>query len=147
MIKKVQIILFLMLLFISIGVVGASDANDTGIVCDEINEDNLCEVEVNSNHTLQASSHTVNNDNYNQYFDLNGNLVASTVNDGDTINLDGGFASKSFIFNNKINIVGTSTVDLKNSMITLKSGASGSTISNLKITNTNDETYGIFFWT
>lgn len=144
MIKKVQVILFLTLLFISIGVVCASDTNDTNIVCDEINHDSLCEVDVNSNHTLQASSHTVNNDNYNQYFDLNGNLVASTVNDGDTINLDGGFASKSFIFNNKINIVGTSTVDLKNSMITLKSGASGSTISNLKITNTNDETYGIF---
>ena len=142
MIKKINIFLVLLLLFISIGAVSAvddgnlTDLSSNGAIVDELS--------VDDSSVISTNSHTVSLDNYYQYFDLNGNLVSSDVSEGDTINLDGSFSGVTFSFDKPLNIVGTSTIDLKNSMIKLSSGASGSSITNLKIANTNDETYGIF---
>ena len=103
------------------------------------------EADVNSTDEVSLSAHTISDSNYNQYFDVkNGNLVSSNVKDGDSINLEGNFTGKSFVFTKKVNIIGTSSNSMKNSMITLLAGASGSTVSNLNIENTNAETYGIF---
>ena len=153
MLKKINIFLVLLLLLVSITAVSAVDDNGTEIISNdaqdtvEVSDDNIISVEntaLNDSQNLKAASHVITNDNYNNYFDSNGNLISSSVNDGDTINLDGSFSSKSFVFNKKINIVGTSSNSMKNSIITLLSGASGSTILNLNIQNTKDEAYGIF---
>ena len=157
--KKINICLVLLLLLVSIGAVSAvENLNETNAVSNEAIYDAVeVSSDVNINHNsndvltvedsqnqLESSSHTINDANYNQYFDLKGNLVSSKVNEGDTINLDGNFSSKNFIFNKKINVVGTSSNNMKNSMISLLSGASGSSISHLNIANTKAETYGIF---
>ena len=157
--KKINICLVLLLLLVSIGAVSAvENLNETNAVGNGAIYDTVeVSSDVNTNHNsndvltvedsqnqLESSSHTINDANYNQYFDLKGNLVSSKVNEGDTINLDGNFSSKNFIFNKKINVVGTSSNNMKNSMISLLSGASGSSISNLNIANTKAETYGIF---
>ena len=157
--KKINICLVLLLLLVSVGAVSAAESlNETNVVGNEAIYDAVdVSSDVNSNHNsnevltvddsqnrLESSSHTITDANYNQYFDLKGNLVSSKVNEGDTINLDGNFSSKNFIFNKKINVVGTSSNNMKNSMITFLSGASGSSISNLNIANTKAETYGIF---
>ena len=157
--KKINICLVLLLLLVSIGAVSAvENLNETNAVSNEAiydavevssdvninhNSNNVLTVE-DSQNQLESSSHTITDANYNQYFDLKGNLVSSKVNEGDTINLDGNFSSKNFIFNKKINVVGTSSNNMKNSMISLLSGASGSSISHLNIANTKAETYGIF---
>ena len=157
--KKINICLVLLLLLVSVGAVSAAESlNETNVVGNEAIYDAVeVSSDVNSNHNsnevltvddsqnqLESSSHTITDANYNQYFDLKGNLVSSNVKEGDTINLDGNFSSKNFIFNKKINVVGTSSNNMKNSMISLLSGASGSSISNLNIANTKAETYGIF---
>ena len=157
--KKINICLVLLLLLVSIGAVSAAEnLNETDVVGNGAIRDTVeVSSDVNINHNsndvltvedsqnqLESSSHTITDVNYNQYFDLKGNLVSSKVNEGDTINFDGNFSSKNFIFNKKINVVGTSSNNMKNSMITLLSGASGSSISHLNIANTKAETYGIF---
>ena len=130
--KKINIIILFLVLLMAAGAVAASEVNDTI-------------VSQNSTDELSISTHTISDSNYNQYFDVrNGNMVSSNVSDGDSINLDGTISDKSLVFNKKVNIIGTSSNSMKNSMITLLAGASGSTISNLNIENTNSETYGIF---
>ena len=157
MIKKINIFLVLLLLLVSVGAVSAADeGNSTDMLGNEAIQDAI-EVSVDdidyaedvltlddSSSQISAASHTIKSGNYDQFFDSNGNLISSDVNSGDTIKLDGSFSGKSFIFNKTVNIVGTSTNNMKNSIVTLLSGASGSSITNLKITNTKDETYGIF---
>ena len=155
MIKKFNIFLVLLLLFISIGAVSAIDNdNMTDMVSNEAIQDTLAVsvdgdinqasdalddvISVNeSDLVLSSSSFTINEDNYNLYFSSNkGELVSSDVKSGDTIILDGSFSKKNFIFDIPVNIVGSSSNNMKNSMIFLKSGASKSTVSNLNIANT-----------
>ena len=153
MIKKINIFLVLLLLLISVGAVSAADdGNATDIVSSEAIQDT---VEVSADEdisysedlgdVLSSSEHTVTNDNYDQYFSsVDGKLVSSKVKSGDTIKLDGSFSNKNFIFEMPVKIVGTSTNKFSNSMITLSANASGSSIANLNIINTKDQTYGIF---
>ncbi|WP_298523003.1 right-handed parallel beta-helix repeat-containing protein [uncultured Methanobrevibacter sp.] len=144
MFKKINL-MFALMFFVLIGSVSAIDDNaadldnmsmsaDENVVVEEISEDVV----------LEAGSHTINSGNYKDYFDSNGNLVSASVKDGDTVYLDGKFSNSKFTFNKPVNIVGTSTNDLKNSVVTLLSGASGSSISGLKIANTNDNAFGVF---
>ena len=93
---------------------------------------------------LTTSQHTIRESDYYKYFDSNGNLVASDIGEGDTINLAGNFTSKNFVFSKKVNVFGTFENNMKNSKVTFLSGASGSSVSNLNIKNTVKETYGIF---
>ena len=144
MIKKLKILVLLLIILLSIGIVSASE--DVNITDDNSNADML-KISDADNPIITdtgSASHTVNQNNYGNYFDNNGNLINSSLNEGDAIYLDGSLSNLKFNINKKVTIVGTSTNNLKNSMITLTSGASGSSISNLNIANTKDETYGIF---
>ena len=148
MIKKINILILFLLLLISLGAVSAAD--DFNITDDKTNSDILEISDENAyavhdeEIALKASSHTVTQDNYGKYFDSKGNMIDSVVNDGDTLNLDGSLSGLTLNINKKVNVVGTSTNSMKNSMITLLGGASGSSVSNLNIANTKGETYGIF---
>ena len=140
MIKKINILILLLLILLSIGAVSAVDDSDISIDSNTTASDVLtADVDV-----LSESSHTVTQDTYGMYFDIKGNLIKSTVNEGDTIYLDGSISELKFTIDKKVNIVGTSSNNMKNSMITLLSGASGSSIANLNIANTKAQTYGIF---
>ena len=161
MIKKINIFLALLLLIISISAVSAVDDANITQLTDGATQDTL-EVSVDKDisygssdlnemvsvdnaSVIKASSHTITESNYNQYFNVNdGKLVSADVAPGDTIILQGSFSKKSFVFDKLINIEGASNNKLSNSMITLLSGASGSSIANLNIENKNNMTYGIF---
>uniref|UniRef100_UPI00386B5179 right-handed parallel beta-helix repeat-containing protein n=1 Tax=Methanobrevibacter sp. TaxID=66852 RepID=UPI00386B5179 len=163
MIKKINIFLVLLLLLISIGAVSAADeGNMTDIVSSEAIQDTIevsvdedidcsssdCDdvVAVDSESSeISAATYTIDKDNYNQYFDSKTGELKNTsgVKSGDAITLSGDFSKKDFIFNQKVNIVGSSS-NLEESRVILLSGASGSTITNLKIVNTKEMTYGIF---
>lgn len=145
MFKKISIFIFLFLLLLAIGTVSAVDDvnitssnNDVG---SDVLEMSDCQEDIN---ILSKSSHTVNSGNYNNYFDGNGNLNSTSVKEGDTIILNGDFSKKNFIFNKKLNIEGGSANSLNGVKVILLSGASNSTVSNLKITNNDDFEYGIF---
>ncbi|WP_405289916.1 right-handed parallel beta-helix repeat-containing protein [Methanobrevibacter sp.] len=162
MIKKINIFLVLLLLVVSIGAVSAADdgnmteLSSNGAIQDTVSvsidkdisySSNSSEdvVAIEKDYEIGASSHTITEDNYNQYFSsVDGKAISSKINSGDTVLLDGSFSGKTFIFDKTVNVAGTSTNSLKNSMISLLSGASGSSIANLNIANTNAETYGIF---
>ena len=143
MIKKLNMLVLLLIILLSVGVVSASE--DVNITDDNTNADilEISDVDNSMGDNTQSASHTITQDNYGDYFDNNGNLIESSLNSGDTIYLSGSFDKCNFTIDKKVNIEGTST-NLKNSRITLLSGASGSSISNLNIANTKDETYGIF---
>lgn len=141
MIKKLSILVLLLVILLSVGAVSASEY--VNMTDDESNSDVL-KISDTDDMTSESSSHTINQSNYLKYFDTKGNLIDSTVNSRDTIYLDGAFSNLKFTINKPVNIIGTSTNDIKNCFITLTSGASGSSITNLKIANTKDETYGIF---
>lgn len=142
MIKKLNMLVLLLIILLSIGVVSASE--DVNITDDNSNAD-ILEVSDMDDSVSDGEpvSHTITKDNYGNYFDKSGNLINSSINSGDTIYLKGSFSNLNFTIDKKVNIEGTSS-NLKNSRITLLSGASGSSISNLNIANTKDETYGIF---
>ena len=158
MFKKFNILLILsLLIFISVSAVSAVEDGDVNLTSDEVHLDTIevsdiqdevsLDEESNLNtveeeNILTSNEYTVTSSNYGTYFDDNGN-VKSIVNSGDTIKLSGSFSSKKFIFNKTVNVVGENS-DMKNSIVTLLNGASGSIVSNLKIINTNEETYGIF---
>ena len=152
--KRINILLVSLLLLLSIGAVSAANIeNGTDFISTEATQGTLdvsadegigLSSNVVDSDNLKASSHTITDANFNQYFDKDGNVVSSAIKEGDTIILDGSFSSKSFTFKKPIHVVGTSTNSMKNSRISLLSGASGSSVSNLNIANTNNELYGIF---
>ena len=149
MVKKINILLVLLLLFISISAVSAANnLNETMVSSDETIDDLSISDDVISDDTskevLSSASHTVNESNYNAYFNSGGKLIASSVNDGDTINIDGAFSSKNFIFEKRVNVVGTDSNSLENCVFTFYSKASGSIISNLNINNNKEYNYGVF---
>ena len=141
MFKKINILLVLLLLFISVTAISAADDVDMNLTSDESNVD---AVEVSNIHEdVLNSEYTVDSSNYGTYFDNGGNLK-DNVKSGDTIKISGSFSNKNFIFNKTVNVVGESSNSLSNSVFTFLNGASGSSISNLKITNNADMSYGIF---
>ena len=145
MFRKISLIMLALMLFMLIGGVSAIDDNATDLDGSSLSADENLRVEgVSEDGVLEASPYTINSGNYKDYFDANGNLVSASVKDGDTIYLDGSFSNSKFTFNRPVNIVGTSTVSLKNSAVTLLNGASGSSISGLKIANTETNMFGIF---
>ncbi|WP_405270141.1 right-handed parallel beta-helix repeat-containing protein [Methanobrevibacter sp.] len=161
MIKKINVFLVLLLILISISAVSAvDDANMTETVSSEANQDTLDAsiddadeyassgfedtISVDdSSSELSAGKYTITSSNYNQYFDSKTG-ESSKFKSGDTVQLSGTFSKTKFVFNKTVNIVGVSKNNMKESTITLLSGASGSTISQLNIVNTKNETYGIF---
>ena len=151
MIKKINIFLVLLLLLISISAVSAADdANSTVLSSNDAVDiaasdgDSLLFSDVASEELLTSSVHIVNSSSYYDYFTSKGVLIDSSINEGDTLQIDGSFSGKEFIFRSPVNVVGTSTNNLKECIFTFYEGASGSTISNLKIANTNEYSYGVF---
>lgn len=149
MFKKINFILVLLLLLVSVGAVSAADdLNETvgsdGAVFDEISsEDALTSNDDGETYSSESSSYTVNASNYNTYFNSKGEATSS-VKSGDIINIDGKFNNKNFTFKTPVNIIGAESNDLKNCVFTFYGEASGSNISSLKIANTLDYHYGIF---
>ncbi|WP_405305589.1 right-handed parallel beta-helix repeat-containing protein [Methanobrevibacter sp.] len=149
MIKKINFLLVLLLLLVSIGAVSAvDDLNDTissddGTVLEEVASEDV--VASDSEDIVSANSHTVNKSNYYNYFDAStGELKDSSASEGDTINLEGDFSNLKFVFKKSINVIGKENVRLSNCMFTFSDGASGSSISKVNIFNTKETTYGIF---
>jgi len=149
MIKKINILLVLLLLLVSIGAVSAADdlndtiSSDDGTVLEEVASEDV--VASDSEDIVSANSHTVNKSNYYNYFDAStGELKDSSASEGDTINLEGDFSNLKFVFKKSVNVVGKDNVRLSNCMFTFSDGASGSSISKLNIFNTKETTYGIF---
>ena len=142
MIKKINILLLLLLILLSIGTVSAVNDSDMSIDSNSTVSDVLTMSDADD--TLSESYHTVTQDTYGMYFDINGNVIKSVVKEGDTIYLDGSLSDLKFTFDQKVNVVGTSSNSMKNSIVTLLGGASGSSIVNLNIANTKAQTYGIF---
>lgn len=149
MFKKINFILVLLLLLVSVGAVSAAeDLNETvgsdGAVFDEISsEDALTSNDDGETYSSESSSYTVNASNYNTYFNSKGEATSS-VKSGDTINIDGKFSNKNFTFKTPVNIIGAESNDMKNCVFTFYGEASGSNISSLKIVNNHDYYYGIF---
>lgn len=141
MFKKINILLILLLIFISIAAISAADDVDMNLTSDESNV-NAVEAS-NIPEDVLNSEYTVDSSNYGTYFDNDGNLK-DNVKSGDTIKISGSFSNKNFIFNKTVNVVGESSNSMSNSVFTFLNGASGSSISNLKITNNADMSYGIF---
>ena len=151
MIKKINIFLVLLLLLLSISAVSAADDVNSTVMgsndamdIDTSEGDNLLSSDVADEELLTSSVHVVDSSSYYNYFTSKGAFIPSSINEGDTLQIDGKFNGKDFTFRNPVNIVGTSTNDMKNCIFTFYENASGSTISNLKIANTNDYSYGIF---
>lgn len=126
------------------GTVSAVDDNVTDVDVALYNDENLAIEDASDEVLSDSNSHTINAGNYLNYFTNKGNLISTSVNEGDTIYLDGTFSNLNFIFDKQVNVIGTSTVNLKNSAITLSNGASGSSIASLKIANTKANTIGVF---
>ena len=148
MTKKINFILVLLLLLVSVGAVSAADdlndtiASDDGAVLDEVASDDV--LTSNNEEVLTSNSHIITSSNYASYFNTKGDLISSDVNDGDTIEIADNFENKKFNFQKSLNLVGREDVKLRNCMFTFSDGASGSSIANLTIFNTKETTYGIF---
>lgn len=80
-----------------------------------------------------AHIYTVDSNNYDNYFDEDGNLK-DEVGDGHTLILTGNFTGKNFIINKNITLTGEGATIYKGVVVLVK-GASGATVSNLRIIN------------
>ena len=116
----------------------------------DVSEDNLksdeASVDISSaepTEVLTSTEYTVDSSNFGTYFDDKGNLK-DNVKSGDTLKFSGSFSNKNMTFNKNVTVIGDSSYTMVNSLFTFTSGASGSSIYNLKISNTNAWTYGVF---
>ena len=147
MIKKINFILILLLLLVSVGAVSAADnfndtiASDNNDILEEVTSEDVLD---SDDEIVTSNPHTVTSSNYDSYFNSKGDLISSDVQDGDTIILGDNFVDKKFNIEKPLNIVGLEDYKLRNCMLTFSGEASASVISNLKIFNTKETTYGIF---
>ena len=148
MIKKINFILILLLLLVSVGAVSAADnfndtiASDNNDILEEVTSEDF--LNSDDDEIVASNPHTVTSSNYDSYFNSKGDLISSDVQDGDTIILGDNFVDKKFNIEKPLNIVGLEDYKLRNCMLTFSGEASASVISNLKIFNTKETTYGIF---
>jgi len=151
MVKKINILLVLLLVIVSIGAVSAADdLNDTVQASDEaivetmeVSED----TDILSDDTqsdVTSTSHSITSTNYNEYFNNKGELISSKVDAGDEIRIDDDFKNTDFTFKTSVNVIGKDGVKLENCSFTFNGASSGSTVSNLNIFNTKGYAYGIF---
>ena len=145
MIKKINILLVLLLLFISISAVSAADDLNETIGSDEaiLDSEVIASDEINNEKVSSDNIYSVNSSNYATYFNDDGQAT-SAVKSGDTISIEGDFSKKNFTFKTPVNIVGLEENKLENCIFTFYGDASGSNVSSLNIINTIDYHYGIF---
>lgn len=122
-------------MLVSFGAVSAADDSNA------TQDNNPIKIANEGTGIVSASNHTVTSSNYNQYFTSSG--LTNKVSDGDTLIFAGEFSQKNFVITKNITIVGSGAT-IKNGVITVKNGGSGSEISGLKITNIGDNLKGIF---
>ena len=141
MVKKIKFSLILLLLvFITLGAVSAAEDVNTTADNNLISDSAVSYEPISYNYfsdsdIMTASvSHSVSSCN----------LKSSSVNSGDTMNLDGSFSGKKFILNKQLNVVGTSTNSMRDCTVVLLSEASGSTVSHLNIVNNGVDKQGVF---
>ena len=94
MIKKINIILALLLILISLGAVSAADDTNETVSSDEAVIEEVASDDVLTSadeDVVSEGSHTITNDNYGTYFNSNGDLISSDVHDGDTIQINDNF--------------------------------------------------------
>lgn len=138
------------MVFITLGAVSAAEDVNTTADNNLISDSAVSYEPISYNYfsdsdIMTASvSHSVSSSNYGTYFDNEGNLKSSSVNSGDTMNLDGSFSGKKFILNKQLNVVGTSTNSMRDCTVVLLSEASGSTVSHLNIVNNGVDKQGVF---
>ena len=127
-----MLLILSLLLIVSLGAVSAAD---------DFNETLAADDNAQGDEILTASQHTVTSDNYNQYFSSSG-AMGSKIGAGDTVTLSGDFSGKNFTINKQITFT-SSGGTIKNGVVEITSAASGTTISDLTIKNTQNYHYGI----
>ena len=148
--KRVNVsLVLLLLLFLSIGAVCASeDMGDTLADDETISDVSLSEDVISApedNEALsESTTHEIDIADYSTYFNKNGNLISPDVKSGDTLKFTGEWKGNNLNFDKTVNIVYSESKPMKNCVFTFYSGANGSTITGLKIANTADYSYGIF---
>lgn len=122
---KKLFVFFLILLFITMGFVSASD--NIGAV-QTLNQ--------NENITISEKVYEIDDGNYDEYFDSNGQINKnSNITDGDTIKL-GNITDKKLCIDKSLTITQITSNDiLINTMINLVSGSVDSNITNIKLAN------------
>lgn len=94
--------------------------------------------------TSTAVEYTVTDSTYSDYFDNNGDLL-SNIHAGDVLDLSGEIKNKNFNINKNLTFTSKQrNAKLVNCTVRLNNMASGSTISNLDINNSNDGGYGLY---
>ena len=106
--KAITVLLIFVIL--SIGAVSAADTtnntisttNDNQINSQTVTSDNISNNEISTvkqlnNENLKSSgtTHSLTEDTYTTYFDSDGNIITSAVNNGDTIDASGSFTNKN----------------------------------------------------
>lgn len=92
---------------------------------------------VKKDDTTTNTTTNINKDNYNTYFDSTGTTL-DTIKENTTIILSGDFEDKNFqITTPNLYITGDDTTNIKNGQIRIDVAASGVTLTNIKINNTN----------
>ncbi|GEM_PF-6415065 len=157
--KAITVLLIFVIL--SIGAVSAADTtnntisttNDNQINSQTVTSDNISNNEISTvkqlnNENLKSSgtTHSLTEDTYTTYFDSDGNIITSAVNNGDTIDASGSFTNKNFIINIPITFTSSlNNANLYNSTIKLTEGATGTNISNIHINNSNSQGNCLYF--
>ena len=166
--RKIEITtILLFIIVLSISAVSATDLNSTSLSNHDINDVSAVSSVDNASSTIStnAQSNNVSDSNlniisssaktvsvtdssYSKYFDNDGNLLSTSgVNSGDTIDLSGTFNNRNFTIKTPLTITSSSNnAILYNATISIYNTGSGSTISNLKIINSNDDGTGIMLY-
>ncbi|MBE6487616.1 MAG: hypothetical protein E7Z86_02775 [Methanosphaera stadtmanae] len=164
------LLLTLVLLFVGLATVSAADTNDTTAavmsdhttsnqITDKIAETNAQTsnmeentqtdkiIKTNNKSIKNARTITVRSTTYNQFFTNSSGTIASTelIQSGDTVNLQGIFNNVNFAVDKNITLTSTNSNATLNNCTVYVTGknASGSTVSNLKILNSKEQTTGI----
>ncbi len=85
----------------------------------------------------------INDTNYHNYFNTNGDIINDNIQDGDTIDISGTITNKNFNINRQVIFTSSNNGKIINGTIKLTEGASNSILSNLTIQNS--QTGGIGF--
>lgn len=132
---KKRLVFFLILLFLTMGFVSASD-----------NADSVQTLNQNENITISENVYEIDDGNYDEYFDSNGQINEnSNITDGDTIKL-GNITDKKLCIDKSLTITQITSNDiLINTMINIVSGSVDSNITNIKLVNNKNTkfSYGI----
>ena len=96
--------------------------------------------------SFDGNSYYINNSNFNNYFDSNGNIITGSLKDGDTIFFNGDFYNKTVIINHRLKVLGNNPFFYNS---TFKITSSSCDIEGLNIINNNPDAidqWGIYVY-